>query len=178
RRRPRLVMLATLQSHPGFDILGNRLPNRFIDHAPARADGYVDAIGRLASGLEGLDALVIFPEGHDFTPSLRSRAIAHLQEKGLAEEAAKAEELENVLPPRHRGALAAIRAAPDADVTFVAHTVLEELGSLSGLWRRLPLEAPIEACYWRVPAAEVPRTDDLVVDWLFDWWERIDTWID
>jgi hypothetical protein len=29
-----------------------------------------------------------------------------------------------------------------------------------------------------VPAPEVPRDRDEVVRWLYDWWERIDAWID
>jgi hypothetical protein len=56
--------------------------------------------------------------------------------------------MDRVLPPRHRGPLAAILAAPDADVVLVAHTALEALGSFSELHRRLPLTRPIKARYW------------------------------
>jgi hypothetical protein len=40
------------------------------------------------------------------------------------------------------------------------------------------MEQVIVARWWRVPAAEVPRDRDEVVRWLYDWWERIDAWID
>ena len=73
--------------------------------------------------------------------------------------------------------LAAILAAPEADVGLVAHTALESLGALKDLHRRLPLARPVLARYWRIPAAEVPRERDALIAWLFDWWERIDAWI-
>jgi hypothetical protein len=31
---------------------------------------------------------------------------------------------------------------------------------------------------WFVPASDVPATDDERVSWLYDWWKRIDEWID
>ena len=125
-----------------------------------------------------MDALVLYPEGHDFSERLRERAIAHLRRKGHERAAVWAESREYVLPPRHKGPLAAILAAPNADVVLVAHTALEELGSVRELHRRVPLRRPILARYWRVPAAEVPHESERLIDWLYDWWARIDEWID
>jgi hypothetical protein len=177
RRRPRVVMLYLLQWDPVVDMLGHRMPSLFIDHDPTKSDGHVDAIARLASGMRDMDAFIIFPEGHDFTPKLRLRAIGHLRKKGRLEEAARAEDMKNVLPPRHRGAQAAMVAAPNADVAFVAHTVLEDVGSFADIWHRLPLKQPIRACYWRVDAEDLPHGDADVIAWLYSWWERIDAWI-
>lgn len=176
-RRPRIVMLAKLQWEPLFDIMLNRLPNRFIRHDPKSSGRYVEAIGDLARGLGDRDAFVLFPEGHDFTRRLRLRAIAHLRKKGFDRDADRAEEMHNVLPPRHRGPMAAITNAPEADVVFVAHTVLEDVGSVGDLWRRIPLQEPIDSRYWRIPPTEVPRGEDELIDWLYGWWKRIDDWI-
>lgn len=177
-RRPRIVMLAKLQWDPLFDTMGNRLPNRFIKHDKKDSARYVKAIGELAEGLGDRDAFVLFPEGRDFTQRLRRRAIDFLKDKGFHRHAERAEGMLNVLPPRHRGPLAAITSAPDADVAFVAHSVLEELGSFKELWRRIPLTDPIDARYWRIPPSEVPRTEEEIIEWLYVWWERIDEWID
>jgi hypothetical protein len=177
-RRPRVVMLGFLQWDPVIDIVGHRLPSLFIEHDPERSDDFVRAIAALATGLGDADAFVIYPEGHDFTEPLRLRAIAHLRRKGHHAAAERAETMGRVLPPRHKGPLAAILAAPDADVVLVAHTALEELGSLKHLHRRLPLARPVKARYWRVPAAEVPHERDALIAWLFEWWQTIDTWID
>ena len=178
KRRPRIVMLAKLQWDPLFDTMGNRLPNRFIKHDKKDADRYVKAIGELAEGLGDLDAFVLFPEGRDFTQRLRIKAIQYLREKGFDKHADRATSMLNVLPPRHRGPAAAIAHAPEADVVFVAHSVLEELGSFKELWARIPLRQPIEARYWRIPPSEVPKTEEGLIEWLYQWWERIDEWID
>lgn len=177
-RRPRTVMLAKLQWDPLFDTMGNRLPNRFIKHNKKDADRYVKAIGQLAEGLGAQDAFVLFPEGRDFTQRLRIRAIEYLREKGFDKHADRATQMLNVLPPRHRGPSAAIASAPEADVVFVAHSVLEEIGSFKELWRRIPLSDPIEGRYWRMPPSEVPDTEEDLIEWLYEWWERIDEWID
>jgi hypothetical protein len=177
-RRPRVVMLAFLQWDPVIDIVGHRLPCLFIEHDPERSDHFLRAIAELATGLGDDDAFVLYPEGHDFTEPLRLRAIAHLRRKGHHAAAERAEAMDRVLPPRHKGPLAAILAAPDADVVLVAHTALEELGSLKHLHRRLPLTRPVKARYWRVPAADVPHERDALIAWLFEWWQTIDTWID
>lgn len=178
RRLPRIVMLAKLQWDPFFDVIGNRLPNRFIQHDPSERDRSLSVISELAAGTAGQGAFVLFPEGRDFTASLRVRAIASLRKKGHHGYADRAELLRRMLPPRHGGVMAAVNAAPDADVVFVAHTVLEDVGSFGELWKRIPFDKPIAARYWRVPAAEVPREQDALIDWLYGWWARIDEWIE
>ncbi|HVL82526.1 MAG TPA: 1-acyl-sn-glycerol-3-phosphate acyltransferase [Actinomycetota bacterium] len=176
-RRPRIVMLAKLQWEPLYDIMLNRVPNRFIRHDPSRRHLYMDAIAGLATGLGDSDAFVLFPEGKDFTPRVRRRAIEYLRGKGHEQAADRAERMEHVLPPRHGGVMAALNAAPDADVVFVAHAVLEDIGTFKQIWSSIPLTHPVRARYWRVPAAEVPRDEQELIEWLYDWWERIDAWL-
>jgi len=176
-RRPRVVMLAFLQWDPVIDVVAHRLPGLFIEHEPEKSDYFVQAIGELARGMTDADAFVLYPEGHDFTERLRLRVIASLERRGLHGAAARAESWERVLPPRHKGPLAAIQAAPEADVVLVAHTALEEIGSLRQLHNRLPLQRPIRARYWRVAAADVPHEKDALIAWLYGWWETIDDWI-
>jgi 1-acyl-sn-glycerol-3-phosphate acyltransferase len=177
RRRPRIVMKATLQFDPGVDVLANRLPNAFVRATRGADTIVIREIERLASGLGPTGALVIFPEGGNFTPRRRLRAIRLLEERRLLEEAARARELEYLLPPKPGGALAAIAAAPTADVIFVAHTGLDQLMTIGDIWRAVPMEQVVKARWWRVPAAEVPSEREAQVRWLYDWWERIDTWI-
>ena len=42
----------------------------------------------------------------------------------------------------------------------------------------MPLTRPVVSRYWRIPAAEVPREKDELIDWLFGWWATIDDWIE
>jgi 1-acyl-sn-glycerol-3-phosphate acyltransferase len=176
-RRPRIVMKAALQLDPGLDVVINRLPNAFV--SPRRgADHLVtQAIERLASGLGPDGALVIFPEGGNFTPRRRLHAISRLEQGQRLEEAARARAMQHLLAPRTGGVLAAIGAAPSADVIFVAHTGLDDLVTIGDIWRSLPMEQVLKARWWRVPAAEVPREREAQVRWLYDWWARIDGWI-
>jgi 1-acyl-sn-glycerol-3-phosphate acyltransferase len=137
----------------------------------------VDEIRRLAAGLGPTGALVIFPEGGNFTPSRWRRGISQLERSQRYEQASRARGMANLLPPRSGGAFAAIDAAPTADVVFVAHTGLDDLITVGDVWRGLPMEQVIRAQWWRVPADEVPRDREAVVRWLYDWWEHIDGWI-
>jgi 1-acyl-sn-glycerol-3-phosphate acyltransferase len=190
-RRPRLVMKAALQLDPSVDVLANRLPNAFVQHRRRRnqtegGDGkdaghrhHTEQIKRLAAGLDEQDALVIFPEGANWTPLRWRRGVARLRRKGLGDQAERAAAMPNVLAPRTGGALAAMTACPAADVVFVAHTGLDRLVSVRDVWRSLSGDVQVTAQWWRVPAAEVPRAagHQAQVDWLYDWWRRIDEWI-
>jgi len=176
-RRPRVVLKAMLQLDPGLDVMMNRLPHAFVSARHAGAGRVIKEIERLASDLGPTDALVIFPEGGNFTPRRRLRAIERLEQRQLREQAARARALEHLLAPHTGGALAAIAAAPSADVVFVAHTGLEDLITVGDIWRSLPMEQVLKARWWRVPAAEVPSGRDEQVRWLYDWWARIDAWI-
>jgi 1-acyl-sn-glycerol-3-phosphate acyltransferase len=138
----------------------------------------IDEIRRLAAGLGPTGALVLFPEGGNFTPSRWIRGIKQLERARHYGQARRARGMANLLPPRSGGAFAAIDAAPTADVVFVAHTGLDDLVTVGDVWRGLPMEQVIKAQWWRVPAAEVPRERDEVIAWLYDWWERIDAWIE
>ncbi|HEX4813215.1 MAG TPA: 1-acyl-sn-glycerol-3-phosphate acyltransferase [Nonomuraea sp.] len=175
-RRPRIVMKAALQYDPSLDVVINRLPNAFVPRKTGQKQ-VVEEIERLAATMGDRDALVIFPEGGNFTPRRRRLAIRLLEEKGLADEAERASGLDHLLPPRPNGAIAAIDACPSADVIFVAHTGLDDLATLADVWRKLPYSAHIAATWWRVPAAQVPATREARIRWLYDHWERIDAWI-
>jgi 1-acyl-sn-glycerol-3-phosphate acyltransferase len=185
-RRPRVVMKATLQLDPSVDIIANRLPNAFLrrgaSKGAARAAGsrlHTEQIRRLAAGMGPHSALAIFPEGGNWTPYRWRRAIDRLRRRGRPDLADRAAAMPNVLPPHANGALAAIAACPQADVIFVAHTGLDRLVSVRDVWRSLRADLELRARWWRVPAANVPRSvaRDAQITWLYDWWQRIDAWI-
>jgi len=179
RRRPRVVMKASLQLDPSLDVVANRVPNVFIQSRRSGEHLFVEQIGRLARGLGPAGALVIFPEGGNWTPGRRRRGIRRLERQGRGDLAARARDMPNLLPPRTGGTLAAIAACPEADVIFVAHAGLDRLVSVSDVWRSLPIEQVVCARWWRVPATSVPRSAgyEAQVRWLYDWWQRIDGWI-
>ncbi|GAA2702978.1 1-acyl-sn-glycerol-3-phosphate acyltransferase [Micromonospora olivasterospora] len=176
-REPRIVLKESLQWDPAIDVLLNRLPNRFLAPTHERHESVTAQIGHLATGLDDDDAFVIFPEGGNFTPRRRLRAIARLRGLGLERMALRAERMQHVLAPQPGGMLAALDAAPDAGVIFVAHTGLDRMLTVADVWRELPMDKRIVMRFWSVPPEEVPVGRQERIDWLFDWWARIDGWI-
>ncbi|WP_028637897.1 1-acyl-sn-glycerol-3-phosphate acyltransferase [Nocardioides sp. URHA0032] len=176
-REPRVVLKDTLAWDPAIDVLLNRIPARFITPDPGHGDRLEDQIASLATGLDGNDAFVIFPEGGNFTPRRRQKAIDRLRRLGLERMAQRAERMVHVLPPRPGGLLAALDAAPEADVVLVAHTGLDHLVTVGDIWRELPMDKRVVMRWWQVPRAEIPAGRDARIEWLFGWWERIDDWI-
>jgi 1-acyl-sn-glycerol-3-phosphate acyltransferase len=181
-REPRVVLKDTLAWDPVIDVVLHRIPARFISPDPRARDRATESIERviaeLATGLDENDAFVIFPEGGNFTPRRRERAIERLHKMGMHRMAKRAEAMTNVLAPRPGGFLAALDAAPDADVVMVAHTGMDHLLTVGDVWRELPMDKRLLMQWWQVPRAEIPRERDDQIDWLFGWWERIDVWID
>ncbi|GLY79087.1 1-acyl-sn-glycerol-3-phosphate acyltransferase [Actinoallomurus iriomotensis] len=174
-RRPRIVMKAALRLDPAVDVVLGRLPNVFVTGREEPGGRVAAEIGRQAAALAGRDALLIFPEGGNFTPRRRVRAIRSLRRRGRRAAAERARGMTNVLPPRGTGTLAALAAAPHADVVFVAHTGADDLLSPRDIWRNIPMEQPLRARWWRISHEEIPEEDR--ERWLYDWWETIDAWI-
>ncbi|MGY1672433.1 lysophospholipid acyltransferase family protein [Geodermatophilus sp. SYSU D00710] len=175
-RRPRIVLKDVLQLDPLIDVYLNRLPNHFVP-AGAGGAGSETAIADLARDLGEEDALLIFPEGANFTPQRKVRALQRLRDRGLLAAVQRAEAMRHLLPPRPGGVVAALQAAPHADVVLVAHTGLEHLSTVRDVWRGLPMDKTLHLRWWFIPAAEVPREEAELTDWLYHWWETIDDWI-
>jgi 1-acyl-sn-glycerol-3-phosphate acyltransferase len=175
-REPRIVLTERMQWDPALDVLLNRLPNRFIH---GRGGAQVEQrIAELATALDHNDAFVIFPEGGNFTERRRLAGIARLRKRGLEDMARRSEAMRHVLPPRPGGVAAALAAAPEADVVWVAHAGLDHLYTVADVWRELPLDGTVRMRWWQVAAAEVPRGEEAQVEWLYHWWKQIDDWVD
>jgi 1-acyl-sn-glycerol-3-phosphate acyltransferase len=172
KRNPRIVMHQALALDPLIDMLGNRLPNRFID--PRGGDIEVE-IAAMSRDLGPKDAVLIFPEGGNFTTERRKRSIERLLHRGHVKQAEQAERMVNLSAPRPGGALAALASAPDADVVFMAHFGFPD--GFGQVWRELPERTPILVQMWHVPAGEIPAGTEARIDWLFGWWRTLDAWV-
>ncbi len=177
-REPRVVLKDTMAWDPAINVLLNRLPSRFISPSPRAGDDLEAQIAELAKNLDHNDAFVIFPEGGNFTEERRQRAIDKLRRLGFEAMATRAERMGNVLAPRPGGFLAALDAAPEADVVLVAHTGLDHLLTVGDVWRELPMDKQLIMRWWRVPREEIPAGREPQIDWLFTRWEEIDRWIE
>ena len=121
---------------------------------------------------------MIFPEGGNFTPQRRQRGIESAAQAGHGADGEPGGGDDARAGPAARGFLAALDAAPDADVVLVAHTGLDHLLTVRDLWRELPMDKQIVMQWWQVPRSEIPEGREARIDWLFGWWEQIDAWIE
>jgi len=177
RRRPRIVLKDFLQWDPAVDVILNRLPTAFVPSGRKGGEILLEAIGSLARSMGKDDALVIFPEGANYTPGRQIKAITKLREIGRPDLAERAEKLGHTLPPRTTGVQVALEAAPDdANVFFVGHAGLEAFESAGDIWRGMPMDTVVAAKTWLVPAEWIPAPDHRE-HWLYDTWAKIDRWI-
>ncbi|HXR72947.1 1-acyl-sn-glycerol-3-phosphate acyltransferase [Actinocrinis sp.] len=176
-RRPRIVLKEALVFDPFIDVLLGRLPHCFVSPGADGGERAKEQIGRITSTMGAADALLVFPEGGNFTPRRRLRAIASLRRRGLSRASTRAHHLRNLLPPQPAGVFAAIDAAPHADLVFVAHTGLDHMQSVHQAWCGVPLTHPVEVTWWTIPAERVPVEEDARLRWLHDNWAEIDAWI-
>ena len=172
-RRPRVVLHEALRLDPLTGALGERLPNRFVDPRGGDTEGEIAA---MAAGIGDGDAVLIFPEGGNFSHARRRRGIRRLEEAGHEEEAAHARAMQHLSAPRPGGTLAALAAAPHADVVFVCHVGVPV--GVGELWRMLGGGRRIELRLWFVAREEIPSQQDERIDWLFGWWRTLDSWVD
>lgn len=175
-RLPRVVFKQSVALDPCVDLIGHRLPHAVLD--TSEKEECEARIEEVAAGLGRRGVLVLFPEGGNFTPERRRRAIRKLWRTGRRRDAARAQRMSHVLPPRPGGALAALRGNPAADVIFSAHSGLGLAAFPSEIWHEPPLGKTFHTRIWLSPAAERPLDPDAQVTWIYDWWTRLDRWIE
>ena len=157
----------------------SRLPSCFLPSASDTADDLPGRLAEVARALTGSDAMLIFPEGGNWTPRRHRRVVTRLRRRSGQQAAADAAANQHVLPPRPGGVLACLAARPDLDVVIVAHTGLDDLVAPVQVWRALPLaDRPMIVRWWHEPAQALPVSPDERYQWLQIQWTIVDSWID
>ena len=175
-RRPSVVFKESIVLDPAVDLLAHRLP-----HAVLNTDDSRECEARIARTVDALGdrgVLMMFPEGGNFTPQRRRRAIRSLRRRRQRDAAIAGERMTHVLPPRPSGTVAALRANSTADVVFAAHTGLGLAAYPGEIWRNMPMGGTLRTRMWLVPRSDIPAAEDEVATWLNEWWGRIDAWIE
>lgn len=170
------VVTYGLQYAPCIDIVGHRFPNRFIKRSPGEGStelGHISAIGEL---LNERSSAIIFPEGTFRDPARFERVVRRIRRRE-PELAARAEQLQHVLPPRSNGTFALLQGAPAADVVVCVNTGLEAFGTVRAIRKAPWSDQPIIVETWRIPRSEIPTDPALFSTWLFDEFVKIDDWV-
>lgn len=169
----RIVLTALLRIEPLVDMAGDHLPLCFVGRDRQRARRRV---GALAATMTSGDALLLFPEGGNFSRPRWRRAVLELSASGAFRAARRARHRTHTLPPRRGGALAALKAAPAADVLLLAHSGLADDGR-NRPWWRVPTHRTLLVRTVLAPAATVPRNQEGLTAWLDTAWAGIDSWV-
>ncbi len=175
-RQVQVVLKEALQWEPMLDVMLNRIGACFLPPTAPEGTPLAGRLGVLARSLGAGDALLLFPEGGNWTPGRWDRAIQRLRSKSRYRAATTAALMPHVLPPRPGGVLACLAARPGLAVAIVAHTGLDTLTSARQTWDALPFSEPMTVRWW--PPSAVPDGDEARVEWLTTEWAVIDQWID
>jgi 1-acyl-sn-glycerol-3-phosphate acyltransferase len=177
-RTPRVVLKDVLLWDPGLDVVLTRLAGCFLSSRSGAGDDNAERVAELAESLGRRDALLLFPEGGNWTPGRHRRAVRRLLRAGRRRAARRAAARPGVLPPRPAGTAAVLGARPDAEIMVVAHAGLDRLTGPGSVWRAIPFDAtPMRVHWWRVPRDEVPTVPDEVTSWLDTEWDRVARWV-
>lgn len=179
-RVPRIVLKGVLRWEPFIDVALSRLDAYFLPSRRRRQrsnqeQSADERVGVMAAGLRDGEALLLFPEGANWTPRRRMKAIASLWRAGQFESVRAASAMEAVLPPRSRGVLACLDRRPDLPIVVFAHAGLDRFSNAGLLWKALPFDVPMTLRWW--PAGIAPTADDDRVRWLNTEWAVLDAWV-
>lgn len=182
RMKPRYVLKKELLVDPCLDIVGNRLPNHFLDRTAPDSRSELQALETLVAGLGTEGVGIIFPEGTRANPAKRTKAL----EKISSNDPERSERLANIqhlLPPRPSGAAAMIRGNATADVVISWHVGFEGLDTFGGIHAALARPMPpVHVVFQRFARSTVPAADaeanGAFTKWLDERWIEIDSEVD
>ncbi|MFM2076150.1 MAG: hypothetical protein RJA49_40 [Actinomycetota bacterium] len=170
---PRYVLKRELLFDPCLDIVGNRLPNHFLDRDAADSSVELAQLRELSAGLRTDEIAIIFPEGTRAAPAKRARALEKIGERDPAR-AARLGTLQHLLPPRPAGSAALVEGCPAADVVIAWHVGFDGLDTFGGILRHLAgPPVPVRFHARRIPRDAVPSGEAFTA-WLDDQWLQAD----
>ena len=171
RLQVRVVLKAILRAEPVLDFAGTLGCLCFL----ARGARARRQIRDFAASLTGGQALLLFPEGANFTLPRWHAAIDELRKTGRVRAAGRALKRSYTLPPRSGGASAAVSGAPNANVLVLAHNGLCPDGRARPWWQ-LPVHRQLVVRTTLHPVSELPDPDELR-PWLEQTWAQVDAWV-
>ena len=142
-----------MTSTPPGPGISNRTPQ--VVFACVRNGGR-SVISRVLTEHYAAGAVTALSAGTQPGDQIHSEVADVLQKLGLDRMAERAQAMTHVLAPRPGGFIAALDAAPEADVVLVAHTGLDHVLTVGDIWRELPMDKRITMRWWKIARAEIP----------------------
>jgi 1-acyl-sn-glycerol-3-phosphate acyltransferase len=167
----RIVLKAILRCEPVLDFAGAMGCLCFL----SRGDRARRQIRNLAESLDAGQAMLLFPEGANFSWPRWRNAIHELRTTRGFRAARRALRQSHTLPPRSGGAASAVAGAPNANMLVVTHNGFCADGR-DRPWWQLPVHRQLLVRTVVVPAVRVPPPTR-VGPWLERTWTQVDAWV-
>lgn len=172
-RFPRYVMKKELLFDPCLDVVGQRIPNYFVDRGSAAVRQEITGIRTMAANMGESDVAVIFPEGTRTNDAKRIGLVERL-ERRAPERHSKLVGLQRLLPPRSGGASVLLEEVPNGEVVVMWHVGFDGLDTFAGVRRRIAHAQPSAKVVLELhKRSSVPKGDGFEA-WLDDRWLEID----
>lgn len=169
--RLRYVLKKELLFDPCLDIVGNRLPNYFVDRGGQDSERARRGVAELVRDLGPDEGALIYPEGT--RSSADKRDALRRRYADVPEMQAQLDRWPMLLPPRLGGTLAMLGANPGRDLVFCAHAGFEGSSHFGTLWNGAWMHQHVRIRFWRVPFAAVPAGAEARQQFLFEQWDRM-----
>lgn len=175
---PRFVLKRELLADPCLDVVGQRLPNHFLDRQATDSTPELEALQNLVTDVDASTVGIIFPEGTRANNKKRTRALEKIAIND-SDRAVRLSEMRHLLPPRPAGAAAMLRGCTSADVVVAWHVGFEGLDTFGGILKAISSDMPPIQFHLRrvsrdvIPAASISNGDEFT-RWLDDEWMRMD----
>ncbi|WP_156689885.1 1-acyl-sn-glycerol-3-phosphate acyltransferase [Mycobacterium sp. Marseille-P9652] len=167
----RIVLKSALRCDPVLDVAGELGCLCFLD----RGDRAREQIRGLAGSLDGGQAMLLFPEGANFSWPRWRDAVSQLHWTRGFRAARRALRQSHTLPPRSGGAAAAVAGAPSASILVVTHNGFCADGR-DRPWWQLPIHRRLLIRTALIPAARIPPPAR-IGPWLERTWTQVDAWV-
>ncbi len=175
---PRFVLKRELLADPCLDVVGQRLPNHFLDRQATDSTPELEALQSLVTDIDASTVGIIFPEGTRANNKKRTRALEKIATND-PDRADRLSDMRHLLPPRPAGAAAMLRGCTSADVVVAWHVGFEGLDTFGGILKAISSDMPpIRFHLRRVSRDEIPDASisngEGFTRWLDDEWMRMD----
>ena len=173
----RYILKKELLWDPCLDVVGNRLPNVFVERSGNNTSKELSKIKALTRHMQASDGLLIYPEGTRFHPEKLIKAVQTLKINNDIELAEKAARMHFVLPPKKGGILTVMESTPGVDAVFCTHAGFEGAADFKKFCNGALIGKTVHVKFWRIKASQIPGENEKKLPWLYDQWLEMDSWI-
>jgi len=169
----RYVLKNELQWDPCLEIVGNRLPNYFVDRLSQNSDQEVAKVVALLKDTPPEEGLLLYPEGTRFSVAKHKQLSAKAAADPESELAQQLARWPKLLPPRLGGCLGLLSANKHHDLLFFAHSGFEGSANFVELMNGSWSHSAVHLEFWRVPYEDIPAGAAEQKEFLFSQWDKM-----